>query len=1278
LARFVEAEFFHSLGSYEKSQEILKELGQGKGPNKKRQTRNLPEILLVAQELNGTLAAKRDDPKESARHPRPPDGLELAWGWASRIDRFYRASEVALQCLIDPKCSKDDPDSNFLQLGKCLYWERDPAGASVKTNEQFKEHLDRTKGCLEKDPIACEHVHVERRIRAKKARMKHRREGIRQVFPLDDLNEAEDATRRYSGKLLTAQLGGKGAMHTRSAYFVLDCLTAAHGRLHRVEHDLAQPFKEAMTMHKGGRGQAMRLLHEAEVLHTFVFVTCSSFPWIFATNHDERKRLVEARALAPKEEDPTRDLQAAAVSRRLSFLALNRRAFGYGLMDRLEPGSSNDRAFKDFHKLQRLLRVERRSLLSSPGGVAAARAQGDAISEQVFIDGLDALAETHIGELYRSDHAHPLALRHFCDAYDRLDLLDRHLFTTRSRVDAEEEPGPVVDEERHMESWLRESRWRIRLLMSKGKGFYEVGNMKRSVKWLVRSWRALLYLHSEEEQSRKLDVARERCSELIERLKKIRNDPDFSKDEIEALLISVVSSAEEIAVKPELSALAAEILLGLGHTIFVMQLDGIDPELDVSHVESSALAHRCLSIAVGLDSTNVLIDADLLKIELARGIADGQRSEPLRKASGGVKRDAEIAGEWPYGRGEAEQAIRMIEYLQLRWLGAGGPIAKGTALEYVDGKSPQPVVDQAIARALIRAFLTHTDSINVKQSQVYRYLMRARRDEDSHLREADYSMERPDKPPSIELICLRRYSSFFPFVPRPSAFRALGGGYFIRLHNTKERPGRAYGVAIDPGPDFIDNLYRCGFSLSDIDMIVVTHDHADHAANLDPLLSLLGYRIRFGDKTYTRPPRRSKEEVGELRGPKAYGEARRLLIVGNESVARRLDFFNPPHMSSPQGPRVDAVRVLSFDEFSTYQALDEDADVRKQAEFEIPSELCLKPVMSIRHDDGYGYLAYGMRISLGRDGPSIGFTGDTGGFRLKKEDPAADGQVSGSNAEAGRWKVNFDANEKAGLERFGETGWRDHWRSVLSADVIVAHMSAAPFTQLQAMAEGEVRKGAVGWKAFDKAREKFADIWEGISEDVKSPVNFAFWLSDSKGKIVKPLSDIPPDFKWPADHLYFAGLLQFARAYRDEHEDVEGNRRGLFLVGELREELGTFRSKIARSLNKHIFKASEGADGMPNCRALTADVGLRLLIEPTSKVSSGPSVRVLCSTCDLDNDRPERERFHDPSHIYEVCIKGENEGIFYNCASHDPSKHSKKVFLERIERYDIFAADLFR
>ena len=102
----------------------------------------------------------------------------------------------------------------------------------------------------------------------------------------------------------------------------------------------------------------------------------------------------------------------------------------------------------------------------------------------------------------------------------------------------------------------------------------------------------------------------------------------------------------------------------------------------------------------------------------------------------------------------------------------------------------------------------------------------------------------------LEFVCARRYSSFFPFLPRPSAFRVRGGGYFVRVVDNdlparakglvpNWRDKRTFGIVIDPGPDYLDNLYRCGYGLADIDMVIVSHDHADHVAELDALLSLL-------------------------------------------------------------------------------------------------------------------------------------------------------------------------------------------------------------------------------------------------------------------------------------------------------------------------------------------------------------------------------------------------------------------------------------------------------
>ncbi len=77
---------------------------------------------------------------------------------------------------------------------------------------------------------------------------------------------------------------------------------------------------------------------------------------------------------------------------------------------------------------------------------------------------------------------------------------------------------------------------------------------------------------------------------------------------------------------------------------------------------------------------------------------------------------------------------------------------------------------------------------------------------------------------------LREWNSYTPVIPAEEE-SDRGGGYFIRYHNE--------GIVIDPGYDFIDNFYRAGGVLSDIDHIIVTHAHDDHTAELESLLMLL-------------------------------------------------------------------------------------------------------------------------------------------------------------------------------------------------------------------------------------------------------------------------------------------------------------------------------------------------------------------------------------------------------------------------------------------------------
>lgn len=501
----------------------------------------------------------------------------------------------------------------------------------------------------------------------------------------------------------------------------------------------------------------------------------------------------------------------------------------------------------------------------------------------------------------------------------------------------------------------------------------------------------------------------------------------------------------------------------------------------------------------------------------------------------------------PGGSGPFEQLARAYEYEIL-----------GSALSEPEAESPI----QRLSTSLMFDFLAHTDNINVKLSQVYRYLMVGR------------EARRRWHEPSIEFVGLRRHSSFFPFLPRPSAFRVLGGGYFTRIHGGRKKD--PFGIAIDPGGDYIENLYRCGFSLADIDMIIVIHDHADHMASLDPLLSLLGYRMKLGDKRFRLD--------------------RRLVILGNRSVVERYEFL------IQRSPVV-------------VEQIQQWRQLRERNDLSLPVDLEIDVVQGM-HKDTRGGCSVGVRLSLSNGGPSVGITGDTGSFV----------------GEQGAIRAEADCGS-----------WTKHWASVLSADLVVAHVSSVPRTQLRQIAGIPV-----------KARW-LKQVWDDLPDEVRSQTQFAFW-SQSHDQTARLWGEPPKSFMPSSQHLYLAGIVAMAEEFKRLRLDKER----LFVVFELREELGTFRRKIAEGLTAHILGSEQ-----PRRSALTADIGLNVLVD-----SHGAKVQ--CFTCAIDNDLTEAERYHDPHDIREVCVKGKDEGMFYNCPIHDPSRLTDETFVEQMERYDIF------
>jgi tetratricopeptide (TPR) repeat protein len=87
------------------------------------------------------------------------------------------------------------------------------------------------------------------------------------------------------------------------------------------------------------------------------------------------------------------------------------------------------------------------------------------------------------------------------------------------------------------------------------------------------------------------------------------------------------------------------------------------------------------------------------------------------------------------------------------------------------------------------------------------------------------------------LLVLRDWNSFSPILRRelrnkvgPGPDERLGGGYFLVW--------KGHGIVIDPGVDFVTQLYRKGLSIADVNTVVITHCHLDHTRDVESLVDL--------------------------------------------------------------------------------------------------------------------------------------------------------------------------------------------------------------------------------------------------------------------------------------------------------------------------------------------------------------------------------------------------------------------------------------------------------
>lgn len=95
------------------------------------------------------------------------------------------------------------------------------------------------------------------------------------------------------------------------------------------------------------------------------------------------------------------------------------------------------------------------------------------------------------------------------------------------------------------------------------------------------------------------------------------------------------------------------------------------------------------------------------------------------------------------------------------------------------------------------------------------------------------------------LMILKGFSSSTPFFypaleNRFYSSPIKGGGIFIKWHG--------YGIAVDPGINFMENMHLNGLGIRDINAVIVTHDHIDHNGDLqviDDLSYAMGQKIKI-------------------------------------------------------------------------------------------------------------------------------------------------------------------------------------------------------------------------------------------------------------------------------------------------------------------------------------------------------------------------------------------------------------------------------------------------
>jgi len=569
-----------------------------------------------------------------------------------------------------------------------------------------------------------------------------------------------------------------------------------------------------------------------------------------------------------------------------------------------------------------------------------------------------------------------------------------------------------------------------------------------------------------------------------------------------------------------------------------------------------------------------------------------------------------------------------------------------------------------------------------------------------------------------KLVVLRRWQSFNPKIPRPSNRELRGGGYYL-LWQKK-------GIVIDPGYDFIQNFYDEGFSLEDIDAVIVTHSHPDHDNDFANILTLIKEWNEFNEKT------------GQA------DRGKKLDLFLNESVLRKFSAFL-------QAPNMKFGRVIPLP--TLYW--NKDSDVDAEGPFRgknVHIDMCRSDyrmsleVIPAWHDDIIGKTsAVGLKFHLCDEDEHevgiVGYTGDTGAYGLdmtresKSEwciahkyndcnvliahlgDIRLRELASVMRAKGAPWHTDDNLHPLIKLlrelfknvqEREFRSKVRDFLYFIITLDLVPSIVLKAPiecqlhmdkssevqswFCEVQSWLGNYIMKNDTVSNDYrfqrgptDTLENAFNRVKKQINLDQELERQIKSQLNKAESSAVRLSCNTFPEHEaylllelltactlssW--QYPYHLGIYGTYKLFESMVNHWKGETEGnsIFVVGELPEELASYRHVIARWLNAININVNiqDSGELKKHVHAFTGDIGLHIGLKVVGEKMQ-PKIR--CAYCNYNNETVcKQENYHSPDKILETQIKRLQGAMIYLCTQKDhyPENPDKpRHFLSRPE-----------